>query len=272
MTLLLSLERARERMTKRARSFALAGLALLVVASVGSAIAASGAQALARPDATAALATTVRTTLDATDLWTSSHVSRAWNVTGCAWSTGKLGGRLGPGDDGALVGNDNHYAESTFLWTCWEKADWAYRARPVFDLDELGDKVAGITKAVLTWHERNWLWRNADGINPDDEDPIRCAQDVLKGCGGDPHYCSTRLGVATTAPGTTKGLTPRTSTGGIHGPKRYIVTDAVKRWLNGNRPNYGFVLGGADETYQRDNAACISVLSDFQLEVTYTTS
>ena len=201
-------------------------------------------------------------TLDATELWTSSHRSHEWDTSVCRWALDKLNDRQKPEPDTALVGYVDAYAESSWLLgTCWEKDDYAYRARPVFDLDELGDDVAGIKTATLGWHE------SASELTPDG-DGIRYGDDRLA-------YCASRLLVATTPPGSGTGLSPGYSLGTIHGtwsttkgPLRYVVTDTVRKWFNGDRPNYGFVLRGS-ETYDRDNGRCLSTVGNFTLQVSF---
>ncbi|MGI8476927.1 MAG: hypothetical protein ACR2OO_11215, partial [Thermomicrobiales bacterium] len=47
------------------------------------------------------------------------------------------------------------------------------------------------------------------------------------------------------------------------------VTSLVTSWIVNGDPNYGFVLKGRDETYSRNNAACISILANPRLTITY---
>ena len=49
----------------------------------------------------------------------------------------------------------------------------------------------------------------------------------------------------------------------------YDVTSAVKQWMLGSTPNYGFVFRGSDETLPNYNNACYSLYSDLALIVTY---
>jgi hypothetical protein len=47
------------------------------------------------------------------------------------------------------------------------------------------------------------------------------------------------------------------------------VTDAVRGWLDGSRPNYGFVFRGAREDYAEDNDQCGSLYGNVNLSVDY---
>jgi hypothetical protein len=43
----------------------------------------------------------------------------------------------------------------------------------------------------------------------------------------------------------------------------------VRDWLEGVRPNYGFVFYGKDESYPDNNETLISTYMDFMLTLTY---
>jgi hypothetical protein len=153
-----------------------------------------------------------------------------------------------------LVGADNHFDPGTNPFPCILKNDWAYRGGVRFDLSTLvAMKRIVIEKAVLTWTIESAVVRDGDGHRrgvASGPDATNCVDAVLE---------STRsiFSEGDFLP----GLSLRAGQGD--------VTSLVTTWVVDKARNFGFVLVGLDESYSRNNAACLNTIGNLSLHIDF---
>ncbi len=147
-----------------------------------------------------------------------------------------------------LVGWDNSFDAGSQPFPCISKLDYAYRGGVRFDLSEL-QGFAGIIieTATLSWQIDSAIVRDASG------NPTGAAN------------CVGALMESTQSIFTQGAFLPALPYQGGQGD----VTGLVQSWVMNGDPNFGFVLVGLNESYNRTNAACVNVLSHFTLTITY---
>jgi hypothetical protein len=157
--------------------------------------------------------------------------------------------------NGALVGFDNFYKPDSGIFACITKDDDAYRAGVRFNLAEFSH-YAGIIveKATLSWTIDHAMVRGADG------GPRGVAG------GSDVTNCVGALMEGLQSPFSQGVFLPAVAYRSGQGD----VTSLVQSWIMNGDPNWGFVLVGPNESYSRNNGACLNTLSHFILTLTYT--
>jgi hypothetical protein len=224
----------------RSASFAL----LLGMLSLGLA-ACTVPSAPARPKITASLG--------ASDLVTRFHYERyKYDSGGCPFF-GPLGFPVQAGT--VLVGAANHFEGGSGPFPCILKDDSAYRGGVRFNLAELRSyQGIVIEKATISWTIDRALVRNENGGGSG----VASGPDVSN--------CVGALMEGTKSPFTQGEFLP----GLPYRNGRGDVTSIVQSWVMNGDPNWGFVLVGLDESYSRNNAACLNTLSNFKLTIIYT--
>ncbi|WP_337287054.1 DNRLRE domain-containing protein [Candidatus Methylomirabilis sp.] len=140
-----------------------------------------------------------------------------------------------------------------------------YRGAVRFDVDPLvAPPAKTVTKAILSYTVQNGAQSSSKGS------PESCATKLLlatEGWLGAPETDITKA--PDTIPGDLyKDGLPEKPVGSII---RIDVTDAVKAWTTGAKPNYGFVFAGSTEEKGliKDNDKCWTLLGGFSLRVNY---
>jgi len=153
--------------------------------------------------------------------------------------------------ESVLVGSDNYFRDNTF---CIEKYDWAYRAGVRFDLSELRS-YAGIIieKATLSWKIDYAKVEDSNGGYTG----VRSGSDVTNCVGALMESKQNLFRKGSFLP----GIPYRKGQGD--------VTSLVQSWVMNGDPNLGFVLVGLNESYSRNNAACVNVISHLTLTINY---
>jgi hypothetical protein len=157
--------------------------------------------------------------------------------------------------DGLLVGFDNFFKPDSGIFACITKHDYAYRGAVRFNLAEFRS-YAGIVieKATLSWTTDHAIVRGVDG----GARGVASGPDVTNCVGGLMEGLQSPLSQGTFLP----AVAYRSGQGD--------VTGLVQSWVMNGDPNWGFVLVGPNESYNRNNGACLNTLSHFTLTLTYT--
>ncbi len=211
---------------------------------------------------TIGLVTHVHTNLPISALKYVYHFSHYYSTATYCFYTGGLGGHeLDYVSGNLLVGYVNSWDPGTDPFPCYEKIDHAYRSAVKFDLAPLAGKK--LWKAVLTFTTtKSWA---AVGT------PATCATEMMYGIGD-------WTGAKDLIPGDSYQVFPTGAHVNVSNPSVHIVnsttfsidvTDAVRAWLDGSRPNWGFVFRGAREDYAKDNDVCTSLYGNVALGVDY---
>lgn len=153
-----------------------------------------------------------------------------------------------------LVGADNFFKGDSGPFACIHKLDYAYRGGVRFNLSEFRS-FAGIIveKATLHWRIDSAAVRDASGNPsgvPNGPDVTNCVGALME----------SKQSIFTQ--GSFLPAYPYRSGQGD-------VTDLVQDWVVRGDPNWGFVLVGLNESYSRNNAACVNVISHLTLTLTY---
>ena len=190
------------------------------------------------------------------------HFSHEWeNATYCFYSRG-LGPSFSPSGSQILVGFEDFWDPGTNPFPCWEKIDHAYRTAISFDMGPLAGKK--LWNATLTFTNQKTV-ATIFGA------PATCLSEIMLGNSdwsgatdliqGD-SYLDLPTGTGVNVNNPTVHITNSTA-------YKIDVTDAVRSWLNGSRPNFGFVFRGPRENYAKDNDQCGSFFGDIKLTVEY---
>ena len=150
-----------------------------------------------------------------------------------------------------LVGSDNYFRDNSL---CIENYDWAYRAGVRFDLSELRS-YAGIIveKATFSWKIDYAKVEDAGGGFTG----VRSGSDVTNCVGALMESKQNLFRQGSFLPGIP------------YRPGQGDVTGLVQSWVMNGDPNLGFVLVGLNESYSRNNAACVNVISHLTLTINY---
>jgi hypothetical protein len=152
-----------------------------------------------------------------------------------------------------LVGFSNYYDPGTNPFPCRLSSDEVYRGAVRFDLSAIQKlKPDFVESANLNYVVSQSVFCSSAGG--------RCVTD-RRNCVAEALVGTVDLRGKTHVPG---DLPPGESY--RFGPSG-DVTSVVREWINGTRPNFGFVLKGADESYGTNNSECQSILTGFTLTV-----
>lgn len=187
-------------------------------------------------------------TLQPMDVLTTSHLDHEYQnnpVYGCLFTRG-LQARRAPFNQ-VLVGFDDFWDPGTEPFPCYEKIDVAYRGAVRFDLPA----VPHFVDATLHFDLLDTRFPMIDlGSNTS---------------------CAARLSIATVDWSNGFGdlipaedfvtLPPDSAAGNVG------VAPVVRQWLQGIRPNFGFVLVGRDEGTPQETKACLSRYGNFRLDL-----
>lgn len=187
-------------------------------------------------------------TLQPMDVLTTSHLDHEYEknpVYGCLFTRG-LQARRAPFNQ-VLVGFDDFWDPGTEPFPCYEKIDVAYRGAVRFDLPA----VPHFVDATLHF---DLLETRSPTIDL-----------------GSNTSCAARLSIATVDWSNGFGdlipaedfvtLPPDSAAGNVG------VAPVVRQWLQGIRPNFGFVLVGRDEGTPQETKACLSRYGNFRLDL-----
>jgi hypothetical protein len=189
------------------------------------------------------------------------HLSHEWESASYCFYTSGLGPSFAPSGTQILVGFENHWDPGTNPFPCWEKIDLAYRTAIKFDMGPLSGKK--LWNATLTFTNQK--------TNATAAAPATCLSEIMYGVSdwsgatdliqGD-SYLDLPTGTNVNVSNPTVHISNSTS-------YQIDVTDAVRGWLNGSRPNFGFVFRGPREDYVKDNGQCGSFYGNIKLQVEY---
>lgn len=188
------------------------------------------------------------------------HYSHEWeNATYCFYTRG-LGPSFSPSGSQILVGFEDFWDPGTDPFPCWEKIDHAYRTAIKFDMGPLAGKK--IWSATLSFTNQQTV---ATMFGP----PATCLTEMMYGTGDwssakdlidGESYLDFPIGT---------GVNVNNSKVHISNSNSYKidVSDAVRAWVTGSRPNFGFVFRGPRENYAKDNDKCGSFFGNVTLAV-----
>jgi hypothetical protein len=191
-------------------------------------------------------------TLSPSDL--SNHY---WNdfykyeTIGCGFHSTRL---TSPPAGRLLVGADNDFEGGSGPLPCIRKDDLAYRGGVRFDVSgyrNLKRKV--VEKATLSWTVESATVRDAAG----NRRGVASGPDVTNCVGA---LLESKKSIFTEGE-FLPGYPYRSGQGD--------VTSLVTSWIVNGDPNYGFVLVGLDESYSRNDAACLNTIGNLKLTITY---
>jgi hypothetical protein len=191
-----------------------------------------------------------------------NHYSHEYvNATYCFYTRG-LGPSFSPSGQQLLVGFEDFWDAGTNPFPCYEKIDHAYRTAIKFDMGPLAGKK--IWSATLSFTNQKTVATIA-------APPATCLSQIMYGIGdwsgaqnlisGDP-YLDLPTGTNVNVSNAKVHIANSTSF-------QIDVTDSVRAWLDGSRPNFGFVFRGPRENYARDNDQCGSFYGNVSLAVEY---
>jgi hypothetical protein len=157
---------------------------------------------------------------------------------------------------GAIVAGYEHSTAHCDFWNI------AYRGGVWFDVSQIPGSIA---YARLSYDWVGGIYSPAGDVATNEQ--ISCASNLMLGTQdwrGDPYGDQ-----PITIPAA--DYTPLAGGSPISGGYSIDVTSAVKAWLDGSSPNYGFVLRGPQENTSGDhgNSRCASLYGNFMLEVSY---
>ena len=153
-----------------------------------------------------------------------------------------------------LVGADNFFEPGSGPFPSIVKLDYAYRGAVRFNLAEFRNlKQVVVERASINWTIDSALVRTGNG------DPSGVAS------GPDVTNCVGALMEGKQSPFTEGAFLPAYPYRSGKGD----VTDLVQDWVMNGVTNWGFVLVGLDESYSRNNAACLNAISNITLTLTY---
>lgn len=153
-----------------------------------------------------------------------------------------------------LVGYENVFLPGTDPFPCITKIDLSYRGGVRFDLSTLtAYKRIVIEKATLRWTIESAVVKDGSGNPrgiPGGTNATNCVGAVLESKGS-----------IFTEGAYLPGYSLRVGQGD--------VTSLVTSWVVDKQRNDGFVLVGRDESYQRDNSACLNTIRDVSLHIRF---
>jgi len=187
------------------------------------------------------------------------HFSHEWfDSTFCLYTRG-LGPSFAPSGQQILVGFENFWDAGTQPVACYEKIDHAYRTAIKFDMGPLAGK--SIWKATLSFMNQK--------TNANAAAPATCLSEMMYGI-------NDWSGSTDLIQGESYRDFPTGTNVNVNNPSVKIanstnyqidVSDAVRAWVLGSRPNFGFVFRGPNEGYARNNDQCGSFFGNVSLSV-----
>lgn len=175
-----------------------------------------------------------------------------YNGGGCPFSGPDM--PISPPAGRMAVGADNSFDGGTDPFPCITKEDYGYRGGVRFNvsgIQRLDRKV--IEKAVLSWTIESSIVRDADG----NASGVASGRDVTN--------CVDELLESSRSIQTEGAFLP----GRPYRSGQGDVTGLVTSWIVNGDPNFGFVLIGVDESNSRNSAACVSIVKNLKLTITY---
>ncbi len=190
--------------------------------------------------------------------WTQSFYSYPANDTAWPCSLDKSGTGGAPDMPGMmLVGYDHAYDAGSRPFPCSRQLNHVYRASMQFDLSEITNLLPRVFVTSATLHYKR---------QPDPAEGRQCGDSLLIASEN-----WEAAGYKKLPPGDVYRTSLPTS-----GPLCGLggcgidVTSAVRNWVSGAEPQYGFVLKGENEaTDSKDNDVCRTRYSDISLTVNY---
>ena len=189
------------------------------------------------------------------------HYSHYYSTATYCFYTRGLGPSFSASGQQLLVGFEDFWDSGTEPFPCYEKIDHAYRTAMKWDLGALSGKK--IWKATLSFTNQ----KTVASVTA----PATCLSEILYGTSDWTSATDLMSGDSYRDLPTGTGVNVNNASVKITNSTSYEldVTDVVRAWLDGSRPNWGFVFRGAREDYAKDNDQCGSFYGNVTLGVDY---